>query len=252
MYGEMSCDKGPEFVGKECFGHGISPAENTLAMLMRRPWLRTTAIDQTQSSHLCYGFNLRQLRVCRAPVDLFQEAFGQVTRDLVEFAEYAGSKFLMFMPALGRNIKIVDRTNRQAQTRPMSLQSHQVASGRAYFPNDDDTSNCSEVHHLSHPGPAEPYVLACVRCCSLQYENGFRYPEPDKSLSDHVCLCQRRGPCPSTGYQQTAEHAVLPESMRHLAKLRYAMAGPKKKSEIRSARRKRRHDVFGDALQIVV
>lgn len=47
----------------------------------------------------------------------------------------------MFMPALGRNTEIVDRTNRQAQTRPMSLQSHQVASGRAYFPNDDDTPN---------------------------------------------------------------------------------------------------------------
>jgi hypothetical protein len=196
-----------------------------------------SCIGAPKQSSALRTLSCRQSRICWGAVYLFQVAFGQVRRDLVEFAQYAGSKFLMFMPALRRNSKIVDGTNRQAQTRPMPLQSHQVAPGRANFPNDDDTSNRGEVHHLSHTGPAEPHILACVRCCSFQYERGFRDAEPDKSLSDHVCFRQWQGPRPSTRYQKTAEHALAPEFMRRRAKLRYAMAGPEKESEIRGARR---------------
>jgi hypothetical protein len=31
----MSCDKGPELVGNECFCHGVGPAKNTLVTLTR-------------------------------------------------------------------------------------------------------------------------------------------------------------------------------------------------------------------------
>ena len=49
MHWKISCDKGPEFIGNECLGHGISPAKNMPSMLMPRPWPRTAEIDRFRS-----------------------------------------------------------------------------------------------------------------------------------------------------------------------------------------------------------
>jgi hypothetical protein len=59
VHREMSCNKGPEFVGNQCFGHGIGPAKNRPSILMPGPWLRTAEIDPKQTfavHYLAYFF----------------------------------------------------------------------------------------------------------------------------------------------------------------------------------------------------
>ena len=50
VHRQMSCNKGPEFVGNECFGQGISPAKNRPSILMPGPWIRTAEMDPMRTS----------------------------------------------------------------------------------------------------------------------------------------------------------------------------------------------------------
>jgi hypothetical protein len=68
VYWEMSCNKGPEFVRNECFGHGISPAKNRPSMLMPGPLLCMAEIDPTRTFRSIYQppIEAKQDRVARA------------------------------------------------------------------------------------------------------------------------------------------------------------------------------------------
>lgn len=52
MQRETGCNKGPEFVGNECFGDDMGPAIHRPPILMSGSWLRTAEIAQEQSIYI--------------------------------------------------------------------------------------------------------------------------------------------------------------------------------------------------------
>lgn len=56
VHREVNCNKGPEFVGNKCFGHGNSPAKNRPSMLMLGSWLLPAERPSSTRSGPVTGF----------------------------------------------------------------------------------------------------------------------------------------------------------------------------------------------------